>query len=70
MYICTTYGKYGNKGKYFWHREGANLPICHYCEKPERVKKFYRKIIREEKLRNNKNKDNKKKYNYRKMKNH
>ena len=63
-------GKYRHKSEELWHREGANIPKYHYCEKVGHVKKYCRNRIREEKSRNHKNEDDKKKCNYRKMKNH
>ena len=60
---CTTCRIYRHKGKSFCHIEGANIPKFYYCDKPEHVKKYYQKIIKEEKSWNNKN-------NYFKMKNH
>ena len=34
-----TCGRYGYKGKDFWHKEGAKVPTCHYCDKYGHVKK-------------------------------
>ena len=62
--------KYGHKGKNCRHKEGANVPKCHYCNKPGHVNKDCRKRTREEKAKNNKNKDNKNECNYFKMNHH
>ena len=62
-------GKYRHKSEELWHREGANIPKYHYCEKVGHVKKYCRNRIREEKSRNNKKKDNQHKLNDSKIKN-
>ena len=62
--ICTTCGKYRNKSEDLWHREDANVPKCHYCEKVIHTKQECYNRTREEKPRSNNEKGNKKKYNY------
>ena len=44
-----TCGRYDHQGETFWHREGEDLPKCHYCNKPGHVKKDCQKRIKEEK---------------------
>ena len=61
---CRTCGKYGHKGKNFWHKEGENVQKCHYRNRLGYLKKDCWKRIREERAKNNNGKDNKKKYNY------
>ena len=61
---CTTCGRYKHKGKYCWHKEGANVPTCYYCDKPGHVNTNFLKRTREEKSKKNKIEDNKNKYIY------
>ena len=44
-----------HRSKNWCHREGANIPKCHYYDKPIYVKKSCCKRINEEKSRKNKN---------------